>query len=217
LTSFFAATVGSGNYKDVDRKANDYYPTPPIATYCLLKSWQIPYRVWEPAAGRGHLSAELGRNGHSVVSTDLFEYEDPLLHIITGVDFLRSPIPAGLAIEAIVTNPPYKNGNAEKFISHAIELEVSLIAFLARLQFVTGKGRYDRVFSRTPPSAVMTKRVLCDESAVDATGIGGMLEYAWYVWDRRVHRSDTVMRWIDVDACYAEMTGSRTATLEGLI
>ena len=55
----------------VDRVENDYYPTPPVATYALIKTLDVPDKIWEPAAGRGWISHELIRNGKNVYSSDL--------------------------------------------------------------------------------------------------------------------------------------------------
>lgn len=222
---YFGAIVGFSNLKDEERRENDYYPTPPIATYCLLRSSDVPASVWEPAAGRGHVSVELIRNGHAVVSTDLYEHENPLLKIRTGVDFLRSGIPTVSSgspkIEAIVTNPPYNKEMAEKFARRALELQVPFVALLARLQFLTGKNRYKRLFSNNPPTdvMVMTRRVQCFDEKINSDPmdqLGGMIEYAWYVWDRRKQSGETVLKWIDVDRLMTEMIGADRPTLEGI-
>lgn len=222
---YFGAIAGYSNLCDEERRRNDYYPTPPIATYCLLRSVRVPKSVWEPAAGRGHVSAELVRNGHSVVSSDLYEYENPSVMIRTGVDFLASDVPAvsddGSRIEAIVTNPPYDREMAEKFARKALELRVPFVAMLARLQFLTGKKRYKRLFSESPPTDVliMTRRIRCfDENINDdpMDQLGGMIEYAWYVWDRRKQSTETALKWIDVDRFVAEMIDDQRPTLEGI-
>jgi hypothetical protein len=81
----------------------------------------------------------------------------------------------------VITNPPFKLG--EQFISRALEMANEGAAFLVRTTFIESVGRYNRLFSQTPPSAFaqfvervpMVKGRL-DQSASTATG------YCWLVW-----------------------------------
>ena len=71
------------------RSENDYYPTPPVATFALAQHHPLPRRIYEPAAGRGWMSETLREMGHDVAASDLFEYSEPLGPVEFGVDFLR--------------------------------------------------------------------------------------------------------------------------------
>lgn len=79
------------------------YALDPLRPF-LKRSW----RIWEPAAGRGHLIRELRRTGFSVVGTEL-AHLDPTDRVCGdeigyGLDFFSS---VAQTFSAIVTNPPY--------------------------------------------------------------------------------------------------------------
>lgn len=72
--------------------------------------------IWEPCAGRGHLSEALITFGHKVVSTDLINRG----YGIGGVDFLKPTLYDSLPFDAIITNPPYSH--ALECVKRSIEL-----------------------------------------------------------------------------------------------
>ena len=94
----------------------------------------------------------------------------------------------------VTTNPPFRLG--EEFINLSLKLARRGVAMLTRTVFIESVGRYQRLFSRTPPACVaqFTERVpmikgRLDRSASTATG------YAWLVWEK--DRSDgTALVWI---------------------
>jgi hypothetical protein len=195
LTRAYVVKGAAGDH----RNDNDYYPTPAIGTRSLLRNCHVPDHLWEPAAGRGHMSAELIRNGHEVVSSDLYEYPNPLVEIATGVDFLKQEVRLG---DGVVTNPPFKNNLPEKLLRHCLEdLGYRFVAFFCRLTFMESLRRYD-LFKDHPPRRVMvlSGRVNCHEMYFDQNdGLGGMVAYAWFVWDTRLPDSTllpTELTWI---------------------
>lgn len=167
-----------------ERNENEYYPTPPIATLSLLKNHPVPKNIWECAAGRGHIAKELTRNGHSVISTDLYPYIDPFVNVETGVDFLKAE---RKNVDGIITNPPFRSNLPEKLIKRAlVEHGYDFLALFCRLTFMESARRYD-VFKEYPPTKVLifSERIQCNERYFDIKdGIGGMVAYAWFVWDR---------------------------------
>lgn len=178
------------------RKTNDYYPTPPIATECLLNHYGniIPKKVWEPAAGRGWISKTLIDNGYDVLSTDLFEYDDPLVKIHTGLDFLHTH----KEYPAIITNPPYKNNLAQKFSEKALN-EAEFVAMFVRLTFMESVRRYN-FFKKYPPNIlVFSNRINCIEEKFDTYKgqLGGMMAYAWFVWSDKL--PGNTIEWINVE------------------
>jgi hypothetical protein len=180
--------LGSGRDKMLNRQDNDYYPTPPFVTNALCRKFGGPYgtipkKIWEPAAGRGWMAQELIRNGHEVVATELFEYEDPLCDIEWNINYLDPSVIR--EADAIITNPPYEKKFPQEFAQKAIDLKVSFIAILCRLLWVEASGRYD-FFTKTPPSDIlmMAGRFSCQEKKFDIDPLGGMVSYAWFVWDR---------------------------------
>ena len=194
-----------------DRKGNDYYPTPPVATYSLVKTFDVPRVVAEPAAGRGWMSRELTRCGHTVHSSDLHEYPDPLVPDVKfGVDFLKTVPGAGVETMAMVTNPPFKDSLPERFVRHAIErIGFGFVAIFARLTFMESEGRLS-LFRDYPMTdvAVFGGRVNGDEDLFEKKQLGGMIAYAWYVWDRRGERPDHPrLRWIDTKSMMERWNG----------
>ena len=184
------------NKNSDERKENDYYPTPPIATYTLIKEYDIPKTLLEPAAGRGWISHELKHNGFEVYSSDLFGYNNPLVEMKTGIDFLQTK--KDDRVEAVITNPPFKNRLAEKFVRHSINLyDTSFI--LCRTTFMESLGRYD-LFKETPPTEILVfaNRINCDENAMFSVDkqLSGMVSYAWFIWDKRKDYTNKI-RWIN--------------------
>lgn len=196
------------NKQDTNRRENDFYPTPPLATYILCKYVRPPQNVVEPCAGRGNISVELQRNGHSVKSFDLNEYENCLVDIETGVDVLALERPAGY--EGFVTNPPYYKDLPRKIAEKAVE-EYPYVAMFVRLTFLEGKKRKN-LFTNHPPSDIifLSDRVKFDQGHVEPVEkqdqIGGMIAYAWVVWDRRILNLDktTKLHWVLLENEYNE-------------
>ena len=149
------------------RRERDFYPTPPECTQALitfLEGEKIRLgRVWECAAGDGHIVRVLEQNGYDVVASD----------IITGTDFLTAGLPDG-GVDFILTNPPFLL--AEAFIRKAISFHIPF-AFLLKSQFWHSKKRYP-LFAEHPPAYVLplTWRP-------DFTGEGAnIMDVVWTVW-----------------------------------
>jgi hypothetical protein len=167
------------------RKTNDFYPTPPIATYCLVKNHDVPKTILEPAAGKGWISYELEKNGISTVSKDLYPYEDTLLDVEVGEDFLESEKDA--RCEGMITNPPFRSNMPEKFIKHSVSL-YDFTAIFCRLTLLETPRR-GALFEEHPFNRmlVLSSRVNCDDVYFKETKrqLGGMVAYAWFIWDKK--------------------------------
>ena len=169
------------------REKDDFYPTPPVMTEALLAyEFLEPCRVHEPACGNGAMSKVLRCYGHEVVSEDLIDrgYGD------SRRDFLmlqKRPC------DYLMTNPPYKL--AEEFIQRALDLEYKRHAYLLRLGFLEGMGRYDRLYSKHPFDVcyVFSKRQTIWRGDEEATSTG-TVQYAWFVWDSESTKQR--MEWI---------------------
>lgn len=196
MSSFGSVYVGV-NQNSEHRRENDHYPTPPVATFALLQSVDVPDTIWEPAAGRGWMSRELQRCGKRVYSSDLFEYNDPLVNVDYGLDFLITKKPAD--VRSIVTNPPYQKRLPERFIEHAMSLDIDLLAIVVRIQFLEGKNRCE-MFNRYKPSSIlmMSRRLKCFEEDLPHNQLGGMIPYIWVIWDRRTTSDVTSFHFIDM-------------------
>ncbi len=179
------------------RNENEYYPTPAIATLSLLKNHPVPKKIWEPAAGRGHISRELIRNGHEVVSSDLYKYEDSFVEIETDQDFLTCEIPK---VDGLVTNPPFKSNLPERLLKRILPgPSIPFVALFTRLTFMESARRYD-LFKEYPPSRVLvfSERIQCNEIYFDKNhGLGGMVAYCWMIWDYDYYGDkSTSLNWI---------------------
>lgn len=188
--------IGASNHTNKERQTEDYYATDPVAIDGLKKVFDIPQNVWECACGEGHLSKRLEELGHKVESTDLIDRGFG----IGGVDFLKCEKRTS-ECECILTNPPYKY--ATEFVIHALDLLPigGYCIMLLKTTFLEGKKRYNKLFSEQQPKYVFqfVSRVLCAKNG-DFEGMikggGGVLSYAWFVWEKG-YKGDTIVRWIN--------------------
>ena len=187
------------NKNDPNRNQNDLYPTPPLATYILCKYSNVPKKIVEPCAGKGNISIELERNGHDVISFDLFEYPDSLVKINTGQDVLL--LPKQEKYEGLVTNPPYFKDLPRKILEKSL-VEYDYTALFLRLTFLEGIKRHN-LFKANKPSQII---VLSDRIRFknDCVGepiemkdqIDGMISYMWIIFDKKAEHKETKMDWV---------------------
>lgn len=174
-----------------DRQDNDYYPTPPGVTACLLRHVALRGPVWEPCCGDGAIAKVIAGEGHEVVATDLKNYGFG----VGGVDFFACRLmPAGCG--SLVTNPPYGDGGSApravnvstamlRFVSHALAVTGRAngqLALLVRFQWIAGK-RAARLISSAPLDTVLvlTKRIRWFEMGERTTT--GQHHHAWIFFD----------------------------------
>lgn len=162
----------------------DDFPTPPWATRALCE-WLLGQghelrgmKACEPAANRGHMVAPLCEYFGSVEASDVHDYgvgfpvQDYLFGPMRGTDWT-------------ITNPPFRL--AEQFIQRAIETSDSGLAVIVRSAFLEGQGRYERLFSRRPPSDILqfSERVVMHKGRLSPDG-STATAYSWLVWDLTV-------------------------------
>lgn len=189
------AALTTGNAKASLRdRGNDLYETPPVAVHALLAHDDVPASIWEPACGPGSIARVLRSSGRRVLATDLVDYASPDQDHF-GWDFLlERELPPG--IEAIITNPPFKNGN--EFVIRALEM-CPRVYMLLRLAFIESArrsaildgGQLARVlvFSNRLP---MMHRAGQGITSVDRQASSAMA-FAWFIWDRS-HRGATELK-----------------------
>ena len=177
------AIAGGGD--KVNRRGNDFYPTPSDATEALLRveasyieAYGLP--VWEPCGRGGAISTVLQRHGFETVATDIVA--DPV-HDVTVLNVLL----AEQALSPVAfTNPPF--ALAAPIIKHLlITLNVEYLALLLKATFWSAATRR-ALLDRCPVSRRydLTWRL-------DFTDGGSpTMECSWFVWDRR---SNDSMRW----------------------
>lgn len=131
-------TIGASNHTDKEREEHDFYATSPVAIDRLVRSFELPKKIWECACGTGCLSERLVEFGHDVVSTDLIDrgYGDVQ-------DFFKADtMPDGC--ECILTNPPYKY--ALEFVQHSLDLlpDGGLCVMFLKTTFLEGHDGWNK-------------------------------------------------------------------------
>lgn len=176
---------------DSDSRAeNDFYRTPPVGTLRLLSREKFSGTVWEPACGDGAISEVLKNSGSRVISTDLVDRG----YGRSGVDFLSfSP---RFKFDHVVTNPPFTC--CLEFAERALSHRPKKVALLMRLLWLEGKTRR-KFFETSGLSRVLVSsgRLNVSRNGEDFGdgGEGGMVAFAWYVWERG-HRGPPTLGWI---------------------
>jgi hypothetical protein len=166
--------VGDGG----NRKELDFYPTPAYATEMLLKKEAFNGNIWECACGDGAISKVLITSGFDVISTDIADrgFGTP------DVDFLW---PANRkSVSNIITNPPFNL--ALEFINESKQCAQEKIAMFLKTTFLEGVKRYSMFTDEEFPLKCMyqfSKRVSFGK-AEGTHKNGGMMAFAWFVWDR---------------------------------
>ena len=71
------------------------------------------------------------------------------------------------------------------------------MAVIVRSAFLEGIGRYDRLFSQTPPTDILqfTERVVMHRGKLSPNG-SSATAYCWLVWDLAARRPGTRLHWI---------------------
>ena len=167
------------------RAENDFYPTPPQYTRDIIKHELLVGDIWEPACGDGAMSKVLCETGCNVISTDLIDRGYG-----SACDFLFE----NRKTENIVTNPPFNL--ITRFAYHAYECASRKIIFLAKLAFLETVER-KKLFEYAPLARVYvySKRIRLDKNIVTNKTSGGMIAFAWFVWDKQ-YNGEPIIRWI---------------------
>lgn len=178
----------------------DDFPTPPWATRALCENLiDLWYPIsgktcWEPAAGRGYMEFALAEYFHEVFSSDIHDYRDGAN--FTSIDFLGERA-AGYRwiFDWIITNPPFKK--ASQFARRALELASQGVALFVRSAFLEGRDRYESLFLRWPPTAVLqfVERVPIVRGRIDRKATTAT-SYCWVVWDKNDEDGNTKLLWI---------------------
>ena len=152
----------------------DCYYTPAWVTEALLSVEEFERVVLEPAGGEGHMARVIYDHGYSVIQEDLS----------IGFDFFRR-VTTSPATD-IITNPPYSNGLADRFVYHALDLTEprgGKVAMLLPLAWDSAKGRRD-LFKDHPAfkaKYTLTKRIRWVN--LEQKKNGPSQNHAWFVWD----------------------------------
>jgi len=160
------------NRSATDRRALDFYSTPPDVTRALMQWLDLPPSIiWEPACGDGIMVDVIESFGHTVLRSDIRE----IPHGMSNVDFLETQMPC----DAIITNPPF--ALSAKFIEHAVSI-APVVALLLKSQFWHAQKRTP-LFRKTNPSAVLALNWRPDFLFGEKGGAPTM-DLLWTIWDK---------------------------------
>ncbi len=193
----------------------DDFPTPPWATRALCEFLQngrpcMPldlYSCREPAANRGHMVQPLREYFEKVEASDVHDYG-------VGFPVVDYLFPNDLPlVDWTITNPPFRL--AEQFIERAAATSRHGFAMIVRAAFLEGQGRFERLFSKNPPSFVLqfTERVVMHKGRLAPEG-STATAYAWLIWIDGV--PGTRLRWIAPCRKRLERPGDYPTPAEGI-
>ena len=180
-------------------RANDLYETPVPAVSALLAVEPLPHRIWEPACGCGAIVGVLRRACRHVIATDLVGWGCP--DSTARLDFLMTRrAPPG--VEAICTNPPFKN--ADDFVRHALTLNVAKVVMLLRLAFLESERRADILDGGQLARVHLFRKRLpfMHRHGYDGPkNSSSAMPFAWFVWEHDYDGPITLNRidWPAVD------------------
>lgn len=169
---------------DYGRRHAEAYFTEPWITKELCKHVDLRGPIWEPACGRGDMTKELCAQGYYVFASDL--YDHGFVDDTYQIDFLDQRR-VHFSCQSIVTNPPFLNGMAERFVRHALGLmnhPQGMVCMLLRHEFDCAAGRVD-LFTEWPfrIKLVLTRRPRWDWWEREKPQASPRHNFAWFIWD----------------------------------
>lgn len=192
---------GSGNTRaPLAERGNDLYETPAVAVEALLRAENLPGILWEPACGPGAIVRVLRAAGHQVYATDLVDYRSRDQDMARWDFLMERQLPLG--VQAIVTNPPFKN--AESFVAHALKL-CPRVVMLLRLAFLESERR-SQILDGGQLARVhaFRKRLpMMHRAEWEGRKASSSVAFAWFVWDQN-HTGPTELRRLSWEATEAE-------------
>ena len=183
--------------KEPKNSGLDAFWTPPWATRALcewLESEKYDLDICEaldPAAGRGHMVRPLQEYFRLAEGSDIHDHGAGY----KVEDFLTAPV-WKIKPDFIVTNPPFRL--TEEFALAALARADIGVALLVRTGFLESAGRYERLFSKHPPSAVLqfVERVPMVKGRIDRNATTAT-SYCWVFWDKLAYCIEhTALEWI---------------------
>lgn len=183
--------TGSATHTFADR-GDDLYETPPEATQALLKAFELPKTIWEPAAGRGAIVRVLEGAGHHVICSDKVDYGFgyPQQDFLT--DIFVPPV------DAIVTNPPFRH--AMDFVRLGIQRS-PLVVMLLRLAFLESERRRQILDNGHLREVLVFRNRLpmMHRDGWSGNKVSNPTAFAWFIWDRN-HDGLTTLKRISWEA-----------------
>lgn len=196
----------------------DYFPTPPFAVRLVCEALALELGdlsfldVWEPCCGEGHMARGLVDYFRTVRLSDVARYE--LRADLAAILDLREHELIDFTLESgsersdvIFANPPFNL--ALDFIEAGLRCARKAVVMIVRGAFEEGADRYDKIFSKLPPTfkftfserVVMLEGRLVQAGAIDpfaekpGTKASTATSYAAFVWIAG-RSSETLLRWL---------------------
>lgn len=165
------------------------------------------------------MARELNRCGYSVFASDLNFYDNALHYVTIGLDFL-DPNLVDPTSTGVVTNPPFKSGLPVKFARKALA-HYEYVALFARLTFLESRERMDLLVDHPLSRIILfAGRINFNEDKfhLKEGQVGGMVAYAWFIWDKRGRRLplDTRLIHADVNGLWRQWTHEQVSPLDHL-
>lgn len=170
-----AISIVGASRKNGKREENDFYPTPHYVVDKLLEKESFNGSIWECACGEGDISKTLEKKGFNVFSSDL---------INRGYGETKDFLQSDLVFDNIITNPPYKN--SLEFILKAKQQSKEKIAMFLKTVWLESESRYNMFQDTNFPLKNIyqfSKRVSLYKEGKKMKN-GGMIAYAWFVWEK---------------------------------
>jgi hypothetical protein len=187
------------------RKADDFYPTPFSMTESLFEIEKFKGVIYEPAAGKGHISV-IANKYNPVISSEINLPPDDETNLFKQHNlkvFKRNfLINNSIMYDNIITNPPFKY--ALDFILQAKKICRFKIAMLLKTDFSHGIDRYFRLFcaeanKEFPLQTIaqfIRKPDLSRPLYKNTHYHTGQQAFSWFVWNKE-YNGDVIFKWID--------------------
>ena len=172
----------------------------------ILKTLDIDFSnssILEPCVGGGHMANGIEEyleykncNNVKLIGSDIKDrgFKKDNWELTYGLDFFADDYPNDTA-DWVIMNPPYSV--IEPFTIRALEIAESGMIMLARLQFLEGEKRFDKLLESNPPSDVYiyVDSIQCWKNGVEPEGSSAQA-YAWFVWRKDIPTDGTKVHWM---------------------
>ncbi|MBD3728727.1 MAG: class I SAM-dependent methyltransferase [Sphingomonadales bacterium] len=171
--------------------------------------------IWDPCAGSGRTMVTFADEGFKVFLSDIVDRVERALFgensdiAFFRADFLEETAARSARPCSIVCNPPYSyiEGIAEAFVRQALRIATRRVCMVLPIKWQGSQTRFDLFDQDHPPQAilVLTQRPSMPPGdmipALEAEGKafrGGVVDYAWYVWNvqQPTRRHQTRIIWL---------------------
>lgn len=173
----------AGNIR-VRTTREDFYPTPREYVEDILERETLVGSILEPACGDGSMVKVL-REYYPRARIGRFDLY-PQSPGVPRVDFLKY---RG-SWDNVITNPPYNQ--FLQFLEHSLVVARDKVILLFPLTYLSGKGRYESIYSVNPPARIYVySRRICLNTG---DGAKNRIDFVWGVWEKG--NNSSTLKWI---------------------